>query len=201
MRKGYKFAHTVLAGLVRFIFRVKVKGLDNDPGCGAILLCSNHVTLLDPICINAVLRKTEPFYMAKKELFKIPIISGLLKTFGAYPVNRGAGDLGAIHKTIDILGYGHCVGIFPQGTRCKGIPLEETKFKNGAALVLSKISVPVLPVRVKVKNNRWLPFRRIEIVIGKKINAEELKISSEANKSEELARITNLIFERIKALD
>ena len=200
MRKGYKVAHTILAGLVRFLFRVKVKGLENDPGSGGILLCSNHVTLLDPICISAVLRKTEPFYMAKKELFKIPILRGILKALGAYPVNRGAGDIGAVHKTIDLLNEGHCVGIFPQGTRCKGVPLEETKFKNGAALVLSKTNVPVLPVRVKVKKNRWIPLRKIQIVIGEKIPAEALAIG-EGSKNEELARITSLIFEKIKELD
>lgn len=200
MRKGYKVAHTILAGLVKVLFRVKITGLENDPGEGGILLCSNHVTLLDPICISASLRKTEPFYMAKKELFKIPVLSSLLRALGAYPVNRGAGDMGAIHKTIDLLKEEHCVGIFPQGTRCRGIELEKTKFKNGAALILSKVSVPVLPVRVKIKNNAWYPFRKIEIVIGKQIPAEELIIDSEKSKSEEMARITNLIYERIKEL-
>ncbi len=200
MRKGYKVAHTILAGLVRFLFRVKVEGLKNDPGEGGILLCSNHITLLDPICISAVLRKTEPFYMAKKELFKIPILSSILRALGSYPVNRGAGDLGAIHKTVDLLRAGHCVGIFPQGTRCRGVSLEDTKFKNGAALVLSKTEVPVLPVRVKVKNNKWCPFKKIEIVIGEKIEADMLKLDPEKNKSEEMARITSLIFERIKEL-
>ncbi len=200
MRKGYKVAHTILAGIIKVVFRVKVEGLENDPGEGGILLCSNHVTLLDPICISAVLRKTEPFYMAKKELFKIPVISSILRALGSYPVNRGAGDLGAIHKTVDLLNEGHCVGIFPQGTRCRGKALEDTKFKNGAALVLSKTEVPVLPVRVKVKNNKWCLFRKIVIVIGEKIEADALKIDPEKNKSEEMARITSLIFERIKEL-
>ncbi len=200
MRKGYKVAHTILAGLVKVLFRVKISGLENDPGEGGILLCSNHITLLDPICISASLRKTEPFYMAKKELFKIPILSSILRALGAYPVNRGAGDLGAIHKTVDLLNDGHCVGIFPQGTRCRGKALEDTKFKNGAALVLSKTNVPVLPVRVKVKNNKWYQFRKIEIVIGEKIEVDLLKIDPEKNKSEEMARITNVIFERIKGL-
>lgn len=200
MRKGYKVAHTILAGLVRFLFRVKVTGLENDPGEGGILLCSNHITLLDPICISAVLRKTEPFYMAKKELFKIPILSSILRALGAYPVNRGAGDLGAIHKTVDLLKEGHCVGIFPQGTRCRGKALDDTKFKNGAALVLSKTRVPVLPVRVKIKSNKWCPFRKIEIVIGEKIEADMLKIDPEKNKSKEMSRITALIFQRVKEL-
>ena len=200
MRKGYKIVHSVVSGLIKVLFRVRVSGIENDPGDGGILLCSNHVTLLDPVCISAVLKKTEPFYMAKKELFKIPLLNSLIRAFGAYPVSRGTGDIGAIHKTIDLLGEGHCVGIFPQGTRCKGVALEETKFKNGAALVLSKINVPVLPVRIKVKNNAWRIFRRIDVVIGKKNSPEELKMNPELNKNEEMARVTNIIYERIREL-
>ena len=200
MRKGYKIVHSVVSGRIKVLFRVRVSGIENDPGDGGILLCSNHVTLLDPVCISAVLKKAEPFYMAKKELFKIPLLNSLIRAFGAYPVSRGTGDIGAIHKTIDLLGEGHCVGIFPQGTRCKGVALEETKFKNGAALVLSKINVPVLPVRIKVKNNAWRIFRRIDVVIGKNISPEELKMNPELNKNEEMARVTNIIYERIREL-
>ncbi|MEE0967928.1 MAG: lysophospholipid acyltransferase family protein [Clostridia bacterium] len=197
MRKGYKIVHGVLAGIVKFIFRVKVHGLENDTGDEGILLCSNHVTLIDPVCLSAALRKTEPFYMAKKELFKIPLLNSLIRAFGAYPVNRGSGDIGALHKTIDLLKEGHCVGIFPQGTRCKGVAFEETTFKSGTALILSRAHVPVLPVRIKVKNNRWRPFRRIEIIIGKKIEASELAINPDLNKNDEMTRITNLIYDRI----
>ncbi len=200
MRKGYKVVHGIVAGLVKFLLRVKVSGLENDPGSGGILLCSNHVTLADPICISAVLKKTEPFYMAKKELFKIPLLNSIIRAFGAYPVSRGSGDISAIHKTVELLGDGHCVGIFPQGTRCKGIKLEDTKFKNGAALILSKTNVPVLPVRIKLKNDKWIPFRKIEVIIGKKIEADELAIDTEKSRAEEMARITDLIYHRISEL-
>ncbi len=200
MRKGYKVVHAIVAGLVKFLFRVRVYGIENDPGEGGILLCSNHVTLIDPVCISVVLQKTEPFYMAKKELFKIPILNSLIRAFGAYPVNRGTGDMGAIHKSIDLLNEGHCVGIFPQGTRCKGKALEDTKFKNGAALILSKAPVPVLPVRIKVKKNKWCPLRRIDVIIGKRIEADELKLDLEKSKSDEMNRITELIYSRILEL-
>ena len=200
MRKSYKRFHTLFSGILRFILGVKVSGLENEPESSGILVCANHVTLLDPICISAALHKVEPYYMAKKELFKIPILKSLLKAFGAYPVNRGEGDLGAIHKTIDMLRDGYCVGIFPQGTRCRGVALEDTKFKNGAALICSKISVPVLPICIKVKNNRWRPFRKMHVFIGKPITAAELAFDENAPRGEELARITNIIYERILSL-
>lgn len=200
MNKSYKVAHAMLAWLVKLIFRVHVAGLENEPTEGGILLCSNHVSLIDPICICAVLKKTEPLFMAKKELFKVPLLRHIIRAFGAYPVNRGAGDIGAVRKTIALLKEGNCTGIFPQGTRCKGKTFEETKFKTGAALVLIKSGVPALPVRVKMKNNRWRFLRRIDIVIGKPITTEEIAFDPEKPRNEETERITNLLFEKINEL-
>ncbi len=201
MRKSYKKVHSALAGIVRFLFRVKVIGPQNEPGKTdeGILLCSNHISLLDPICINAVLRRTEPFYMAKKSLFKVPVIKTLLKFFNAYPVNRGAGDLSAIHNSVNLLKEGNCVGIFAQGTRCRGVDLEDTKFKTGAALICSRAEAHILPVRVVIKNNRWIPFRKITVVIGKLVPFADL--AYESKKSGELDRITDIIFKEISALN
>lgn len=200
MRKSYKKVHSALAGIVRFLFRVKVVGPQNEPEKtdDGILLCSNHISLLDPICINAVLRRTEPFYMAKKSLFKVPVIKTLLKFFNAYPVNRGAGDLSAIHNSVSLLKEGNCVGIFAQGTRCRGVDLEDTKFKTGAALICSRAEAHILPVRVVIKNNRWIPFRKITVVIGKLVPFADL--AYESKKSGEFDRITDIIFKEISAL-
>lgn len=199
MRKSYKIIHALVSNLLRFVFRIHVSGLENEPTSGPILLCANHISLLDPICICVVLQKIEPYYMAKKSLFKIPVVNLLLKAFNAYPVNRGACDIGAIHKAIDILKDGNCVGIFPQGTRCRDVELEKTEFKNGAALICTKASAPVLPVRICIKKNHWRPFRRIDIVIGKAITTEEFAFVDK--KSGELDRISNMIFERICELE
>ncbi len=200
MRKSYRRIHSALAGIVRFLFRIKVVGLQNEPEKTdkGILLCSNHMSLLDPISINAVLRRTEPFYMAKKSLFKVPVVKTLLKFFNAYPVNRGAGDLSAIHNSVNLLKAGNCVGIFAQGTRCRGVKLEDTKFKTGAALVCSRAEAHILPVRVVMKNDRWIPFRKITVIIGKLVPFESL--AYESKKSGELDRITDIIFKEISAL-
>lgn len=200
MKSTYKKLHGILAGFFRFILRVKIKGQENEPSEGPLLICSNHVTLADPIAICASLRKIEPHYMAKKELFKIPVLSRLIKILGAYPVNRGGGDISAIHKSIDILKEGGAVGIFPQGTRCKGKRIEDTEFKNGAALICSKVNVPILPIKVDIKKNKWALFKRINIIIGKPIDPAELIFDSEKPRNEELSRITKIIFDRIVEL-
>lgn len=188
------------ASFLRFIYRVHVHGLENEPDGGKLLLCSNHICLADPICICVTLRKNQPYFMAKKELFKVPIVRRVIRIFNAYPVNRGASDLGAVHKTIDILNEGNCVGMFPQGTRCKGLDVSETEFKTGAALIASKSECPVLPIRISMKNNRWRPFRRIDVYIGKVITPDEIKQNTLDTRGAELKRITNLIFDRVCAL-
>ena len=197
--KFYTKMKKFFAGLFRRLLRIKVVNPENEPIDTNYIVCCNHTALLDVVVIAAGLKRQVRF-MAKKEVFKVPILNWFIKSMGAFPVDRKGGDVGAIKKTIEILNSGSCVGVFPQGTRCRGKALEDTKFKNGAALVLSKTNVPVLPVRVKVKNNKWYPFRKIEIVIGEKIEVDLLKIDPEKNKSEEMARITNVIFERIKGL-
>ena len=176
MRRTYKILYRTLAPLLKVLFRVHGHGQENEPPTGtSFVVCANHISELDPICINIILGKTEPYYMAKAELFKIPILRGLLKNvFHAFPVKRGGSDLAAIRKTGEILSEGGCIGIFPQGTRCRGVEIEDTEFKTGASLIVSKNQADVLPVRVVMKKNRWCLFRRIDIYVGKLIKFEEL---------------------------
>ena len=201
MKKSlYKRLHSCLAGFIRFIFRIHVHGSENEPEPCGILLCSNHVSLLDPVCVAAAMKKTEAFFMAKKELFKIPVLSQLIKLLGAYPVERGGSDLSAVHKTIDLIKSGKCAGMFPQGTRCRARELEDTSFKTGAALIISKTDCPVLPIRICIKNNRWHVGRKIDIYIGAPITSDEIAFDSEAPRAAELKRITEILFDRICAL-
>lgn len=176
MRTTYKILYRTLAPLLKTVLRVHGHGGENEPSEGtSFVVCANHISELDPICINIVLGKTEPYYMAKAELFKIPLLSGLLKNvFHAFPVKRGGSDLAAIRRTGEILSGGGCIGIFPQGTRCRGVEIEDTEFKTGASLIVAKNTADVLPVRIVIKKNRWRLFRRIDIYVGKMIKFEEL---------------------------
>ena len=176
MRRTYKILYRTLAPLLKVLFRVHGHGQENEPPTGtSFVVCANYISELDPICINIILGKTEPYYMAKAELFKIPILRGLLKyVFHAFPVKRGGSDLAAIRKTGEILSEGGCIGIFPQGPRCRGVEIEDTEFKTGASLIVSKNQADVLPVRVVMKKNRWCLFRRIDIYVGEMIKFEEL---------------------------
>lgn len=193
----YEKAYDLLARPVLWLFRVRVEGTENLPEDGGYLYCSNHICLLDPILISAA-AKTQVHYMAKKELFKIPLLSGLIKILGAYPVDRGGSDVGAIRRSIALLTEKKSIGLFIQGHRYSGVPLRETKPKNGAAMIAHRAGVPVVPVCIKMKNNRFVPFRRITIAVGRPLYPADL-ISEEQTQGA-FSGAAQKIFEQICVL-
>ena len=73
----------------------------------------------DVVVLAAALPR-QPRYMAKKELFKIPLLSQLIRALGAFPVDRGGADVSSIKKSIAMIEGGEVVSVFPQGHRVKG---------------------------------------------------------------------------------
>lgn len=198
--RAYAVVHTLLKYPIRWIFRIHVHGAENEParGAGAYLLVCNHLTVLDPVWLCAALNNQQPHFMAKAELFKVPVLSQLVRALGAYPVRRGGADVGAIRHTIAMLGEGRTVGMFPQGTRRKGLDPRETEVRSGAGMIAVKSGAPVLPVYIKTKDNCPRIFRRIDIYIGKPITAEEIGYDGES--VGEYARVSKLLFERACSL-
>lgn len=99
MKTSYKIIHAIFAGIIRCVLRIHVSGAENDLKYDeGVLLCANHVSLLDPVTICASIRHTEPLFMSKKELFKVPVVRHIIRAFGAYPVERGGADMGAMKK-------------------------------------------------------------------------------------------------------
>ncbi len=193
----YAVLYALLAGPIRFFTRIHVHGRENEPtpDQGACLVICNHMTWRDPIILCAALKYRQPHFMAKKELFKIPLLGGLIRAFGAYPVNRGGADVSAIKFTIQMLKDGVTVGMFPQGHRYNGVDPRTTKPKMGAAMISHKADVPVLPVFIKVKNNKAKLFCRKDIYIGKPITPAEMNYNHE--NPGEYDRIISELFEKV----
>ncbi len=197
--KTYKKYYRILAPILKFIFRVKVIGIENEPDEDtAVFVCSNHISVIDPIVISASLNHRQVRYMAKKEIFGVPVISFLARAFGAYPVDRNKADAGAVKKTIDMLKHGESVGMFPQGTRCAGVDPSTTKVRSGAGMICSRSGATLLPVHIKTKNYKFRLFRKIEIIIGEPIPYEKLK--PEEGEAGEYASVANKIFDAILSL-
>ena len=194
----YAGAKRLLAGLIRRLWRIRIAGGENERPEATYLICANHQSMLDPVLIGAAIR-INPRYMAKAELMRIPVLRKLITALGAYGVDRGGSDVGAIKKTIAMLKNGESVVMFPQGTRCKGVDPAGTRIKFGCAMIASRAGVPVLPVFVQVKDHRVKLFRKTVIRIGREISPEEL--ASAAEGPEDYRSGAELIFSRILALE
>ena len=175
MTGAYKFIYTKLKWAVKLFYRLKFVGTENEPQEGALLVCSNHISAADPFLVSAATRN-QISYMAKKELFGVPIVGSILRSAGSFPVDRKASDVSAIKKAIAILKAGGRVGIFPQGTRRPGESPRDTVF-------------------VHRKNNTPRLFRKTTVIIGKPIKFSELGYDPE--KSGEYTRIAELIFDEV----
>lgn len=195
----YESAHKHLSNFIKKIFRIRVEGAENEPSEGGYIACSNHISFLDVI-VMAVATKRQIRFMAKQELFRIPLLGKLITALGAFPVDRSGNSAGSIKKSINLLEGGEVVGMFPQGHRYAGVELESTRdnVKGGAAMAVWHAKVPVLPMYIETKNSRVRLFRPITIHIGKPIQFDEFGF--EKGGSTEYERGAKLIFDNIVAL-
>ncbi len=197
-RRFYRRAWRILAGFFRFILHLKASGTENIPAEGGCLLCINHIAAIDPIAVGAVCTR-QPRFLAKKELFNIPVLGWLIRRLGATPLDRGGSDVSAIRKTVSLATDGEMVAIFPQGHRYAGKNPADTPVRNGAAMIAYRAGVPVLPVCIKTKKHKYAMFRRVDIIFGKPIPYEDLFQGKEGTTAA-YAAATDRIFSEICAL-
>lgn len=189
----YRFARGLLSIIFRLIYRFEVTGIENIPEKGRAILCSNHTSVLDPIVLGISIKRPISF-MAKKELFKNPLIAKLLKTLTAFPVDREGSDLSAIRNSIDVLKMERILCIFPEGTRTKKIDLESAK--PGVSLIAYKGKSPVIPVFIK---SNYKLFSKIDVYIGEPIILEEF--FDKKPKTEDHKKISKYILKSIYSLN
>lgn len=124
-------------------FRIRIDGAENVPQSGPLVVVSNHASYFDPPVVSISVGRPVA-YMAKEELFKVPVLAQVIKLYGAYPVNRGTADRTAIRSALERIENGWAVGVFLDGTRTPDGRITDPK--RGAALLAAKAKVPILPV-------------------------------------------------------
>jgi len=171
-----KAQNSWIVDAIRKMFKVTVINPENEPKgteIGAFIVCANHSSNWDPIIIGACMNRPLR-YMAKSELFKIPVLKNIITWFGAYPVNRERADVSSIKTTINILEQGESVGMYIQGGRKRGKHPKDTTPKNGAAMIAVKAKCGVLPVSIVSKHHKVRAFRRTIFVFGEYMPYDEL---------------------------
>ena len=158
-----KFINGVLRIYCKLLYRIEINGLENVPKEGAVILCANHVSLLDAVLINCFTpRKTR--YLAKEELNKF-YLRPFIKLYKIIMVKRDAKDLSAIKESLKALKSNDCLVIFPEGTR-KGLEKNNGQMKNGATYLAIKTQTPIIPIGIK---GSMKLFSKIVVNFGKPI--------------------------------
>lgn len=134
---------SVVSPALHTYFKIKIYGAENVPQNGGLIAVSNHASYFDPpILSNCVGRPVA--FMAKEELFKIPVFKQGIKLYGAYPVKRSTGDRSALRAATTAIESGWVAAVFLQGTRSKDGKI--TAPKRGAAWIAAQAQVPLLPI-------------------------------------------------------
>ena len=174
----YSFMRALLRILSSVWFDLKVYGKENVPQTGGVLLVANHQSFLDPAVIGVQLPR-KASYLAKSELFHNPVFGWIIRNCNAFPVRQGEGDVGAVKETIRRLREGHMLTVFPEGGRSEDGELQP--ILNGAALVVRKAEVPVVPVVVDGSFKAWSKHRKIwqrhpvRVLFGKPAVVHQMK--------------------------
>ena len=190
----YTFAKIFIAPFYNFFTRTRSIGRENVPKEGGVIFCPNHISALDIVSLAAICPRKLTF-VAKKELFSMPVIGFIIRKFGAIKVDRGTADISAIRASVEAAQSGRVLTIFPQGHRYPGVDPATTKVHHGAAMIAYHSKCPVVPVGIKVKNAKYGFLKRIRIIYGKPISYEELGFVNGGRDEYELA--TKKIFDEI----
>ena len=196
----YYFGRGLIRFLVFFFATWTVKGKENLPSQGPLLIVCNHNHIADsPIVASSIPRKS--VFMAKEDLWHNVWSRYWVENFGAFPVKRDGFDRDAIRRAEHWLQQGMAVIMFPEGTRSpdgRMIPA-----LPGAALIASHLNVPILPVAItgsdKLRNLGWcfLHHPRITLTIGKPFN---LPPAEGKSTREQRQQMIDFIMRKIAAL-
>ena len=161
--------------LVRGVYRLEARGMENLPEGGCVLAC-NHVSSFDPWPLGMPLWPERGLrFMAKSELYWFPL-NKVIDGAGAFPVRRGQGDTVAMDTAVELARAGNLVAMFPEGTRrVKGLmKTREARPRTGAARIALEAGVPLVPAAVS-GTDRLLRLGKLRVVYGRPVNIDDLR--------------------------
>ncbi len=183
-----------LIPLVRTSFNISFEGEEKLPKTGAYILVSNHVTNVDALAVAyfvyAKLRRG-PHFLAKENLFRLPLLGGLLRRAGQIPVYRSKfRNDEPLRAAREYLEAGHMIVIFPEGTLTRDPNLWPMRGRSGAIRLALESGVPVyymahwgseqiLPTYgSKFRPN---PFKKVRILVGGEVDLDKFRKSQMTN--------------------
>lgn len=157
----YTIATSIVKVMFLIIFRVKLINVENFNNTkGRCIICSNHISNFDPIVL-ACFTKRQISFMAKKELFMVPVVKTVVKWLNVFPVDRTGVTVSSMKHAVSILKEDKVLGIFPEGTRVKSY--DENNAKAGISMIANMADSLVIPIFIR---SNYKIFSKIEVVFG-----------------------------------
>jgi len=156
---------------LRAWFRLSHEHLDRIPATGPAIIVCNHISYLDPLTNgDAVVRAgRRPRFLAKEDLFRIPVVGRAFRGAGQIPVSRGARDRSSLDKAVAALGRGEVIVVYPEGTvtrREDGLPMEG---KTGTVRLALQTGAPVIPMASWGSQAVWQKSGKGSLKLGRPI--------------------------------
>jgi 1-acyl-sn-glycerol-3-phosphate acyltransferase len=187
--KLYSFGKWLCGTYLKSTYKPEIIGAENMPEAGGVLLCTNHIHNYDPPLVG-VASPREVHFMAKAELFSVPVLKHVLPMINAFPVKRGMSDKTALKTGMNLLKEGKVVGLFPEGTRSKTGEIGEGL--AGAGFFALKSEAHIVPCAIV---GQYKKGEKLKIVFGKPIDFTNLREQKASAKE-----ATELIMEHIRQL-
>ncbi|MCD5401042.1 1-acyl-sn-glycerol-3-phosphate acyltransferase [candidate division NPL-UPA2 bacterium] len=197
----YALARAICRILFKLLFHAHTTGEENIPRWGPVLIAPNHVSFLDPVAVGTAARR-RLHYMARNDLFAIPLLGWLIKNLNSFPVKKDRPDPEAIKEALRVLKRGEALLLFPEGTRSPDGRLLPGELGIGMLAWHSRaIVIPTAIIgseRALPVGAKWIRSEKIEVRFGKAISPEEFP--EKRNRRETYQAISDRIMERIKKL-
>ena len=186
----YWIARAILQPFFHVWFRMARTGREHIPADGPLILAANHRSFLDPFVIGMMTRRPL-YFVAKRELFTHRLMAWFLNSLGAFPIERGKGDEGAMGTARAILERGGAVLIFPEGTRIRPGGLGHAR--RGVGRLALETGAPVVPIAIHgtedVRRGWRIRPRRVSVRAGRPLTFPRLEAPSPALAGAVTARI------------